>query len=280
VVSGAEVDLYDRHPINAEQVLAAVAASGGDPQRPGAADLRPHDQDHYGGVDAVLALATAAGIEDGQTVADICAGIGGPARLIAERWPGVQVLALDLNEGRCRDARRLNRLVGLDGRVCVVRADAQRVPLSPSGIDVAISQEAMLHIPDKLAVMRSILAALKPGGRFAFTDLVAAPALTESEREAIATGGMQMVNIQSTAQYRKMAVAAGFEVVQVDDLSADWVGILTERMEMYRSLRQATLDVHGGDAHDRYMAGYEVFVGLVRAGHLGGARIVLRRPLD
>lgn len=277
-MSGVDVDLYDRHPINAAQVLGAVKSAGGDLKRLAPADLRPHDQDHYGGEDAVFALAEAAGVRDGDVVADICAGIGGPARLIAETWPEASLLAIDLNEGRCHDAAELNALVGLDGRVRVVRADAQRLPLAPESIDVAISQEAMLHIPDKAAVMRSALAALRPGGRFAFTDLIALPGLTEAGRAAIAGNGMQMVTIQSIDQYKDMATEAGFEVSRTDDLSSDWIDILTERLEMYRGLRAATQEVHGGDAHDRYMSAYETFVRLVQQGDLGGARFVLTRP--
>lgn len=279
-VSADIADLYDRHPINAVQVLEAVESAGGDADSLEPADLRPFDQDHYGGVQAVLDLAEAADISAADRIADICAGIAGPARLIAERWPGAEVIALDLNEGRCHDAAQLNGLVGLSDRVRVVRANAQNLPLAPRSLDVAISQEAMLHIPDKMAVLQSAIHALRPGGRFAFTDLIALPDLTETERTAIATNGMQMVTIQSIAQYKAMAVSAGFEVARVDDLSADWIAILTERLEMYRGLRDATQRVHGDAAHDQYMSAYEVFVGLVQQGHLGGARFVLRRPAE
>ena len=56
-------DFYDRHPINAHQVLAAVARRrGGDLARLSADDLFEFDQDHYGGLAAVDALARRAAI--------------------------------------------------------------------------------------------------------------------------------------------------------------------------------------------------------------------------
>src|SRR5881392_460075 len=100
-------DFYDRHPISEPQVLAAVARRrGGDLSRLGPDDLFEFDQDHYGGLKAVDELAR----------------LAGPARFLASRR-GCRVLALELHAGRAAGGVRLNRLVGLDGRVRVVRGD-------------------------------------------------------------------------------------------------------------------------------------------------------------
>ncbi|MBI2494844.1 MAG: hypothetical protein HYV94_22460, partial [Candidatus Rokubacteria bacterium] len=54
---------YDRHPISEPQVLAAVARRQGGADGPlSADDLFDYDQDHYGGLAAVDALARRAGI--------------------------------------------------------------------------------------------------------------------------------------------------------------------------------------------------------------------------
>src|SRR5881392_3213832 len=67
-------DFYDRHPINAHQVLAAVARRrGGDLARLSADDLFEFDQDHYGGLAAVDALARRAAITAASRVRDASA---------------------------------------------------------------------------------------------------------------------------------------------------------------------------------------------------------------
>ncbi|MGH7279378.1 MAG: SAM-dependent methyltransferase, partial [Candidatus Rokuibacteriota bacterium] len=103
------LDFYDRHPISEPQVLAAVARRRSGLTAPLCADdLFDFDQDHYGGLAAVDALARKAGIEATSRVLDVCAGLGGPARFLASRR-GCQVVALELNPGRAAGARRLTR---------------------------------------------------------------------------------------------------------------------------------------------------------------------------
>ncbi len=268
--------LYDRHPINAEQILGTLREAGKDLAHLVPADLRPHDQDHYGGEAAVLALAEAVGLKDGDRVIDICAGVGGPSRLLAERFPAARFIAFDLNGGRCRGAQRLNRLVGLQDAIHVVQGDAQSTPFADECLDVAMSQEAFLHIPDKLAVLSEAARMLRIGGQLGFTDLVAGPGLTAQDREALETG-MEMRTLQSVDGYRAMFRTADLTLVRHDDLGSVWVEILTERLEMYRAMNAATRQTLGDGVHERYMDAYETFVGLVQAGRLGGGRFILRK---
>ena len=104
-------DFYDRHPISEPQVMDAVRRARG-PGPLTADDLFPFDQDHYGGLGAVDALARRAGIDRATRVLDICAGLGGPARFLASRR-GCRVVGLELNAGRAAGMARLSRLVGL-----------------------------------------------------------------------------------------------------------------------------------------------------------------------
>lgn len=277
VAAETVTDLYDRHPINAEQILDAARPAGRDVSQLSPSDLRPHDQDHYGGEAVVHELAKAAAIKPGDLVADICAGMGGPARLIAESF-GANVIGLDFNWSRCAGAAHLNRLVGMDDVVRMVRCDAQSIPLAEASLDAAVSQEALLHIPDKMRVLKGVYHALKPSAQFAFTDVVALENLTDGDRDRLASEGMQMVNLQSPAGYRHDAKAVGFEVVRETDLSSDWISILTERLKMYDEMAEATAKVHGDGAHQRYMGPYAFFVSLVQQGRLGGMRLTLRKP--
>jgi hypothetical protein len=62
---GQAIFFYSRHPITADIILSKLRASRGnlDGLRP--EDLYPHDQDHYGGLDANDVLAAATGISEG-----------------------------------------------------------------------------------------------------------------------------------------------------------------------------------------------------------------------
>lgn len=74
---------YSRHPISREQILARLAAARGNLDALLPEDLFPHDQDHYGGLEVVDALAARAGIGRDMQVADFCAGLGGRRAI----WP-------------------------------------------------------------------------------------------------------------------------------------------------------------------------------------------------
>src|SRR5712691_7306150 len=136
----AVLAFYDNHPISEAQVMAALRRRGLGLAGPTAPeDLFDLDQDHYGGPAAVEALALRAGITAGSRVLDVCAGLGGPARVLAHRR-GCRVVACELNRGRAVGAARLSRLVGLTHRVAVVPSDARALPFAGGRFDACISQ--------------------------------------------------------------------------------------------------------------------------------------------
>src|SRR5882672_11221821 len=145
-------EFYDHHPISEAGVLAALARRGrGNPEILTVDDLFEFDQDHYGGLAAVDALARRAGVGATSRVLDVCAGLGGPARFLSRRR-GAKVVALELHAGRAAGAARLNRLVKQTD-VTVVRADATTLPFAEGAFDACLSQEALLHVADKPAVL-------------------------------------------------------------------------------------------------------------------------------
>src|SRR5499426_3211972 len=170
--SGRVREYYDGHPISEARVLSAVGGQGR-AGAPTADDLFEFDQDHYGGLAAVDALARRADVGAASRVLDLCAGLGGPARFLASRR-GSSVVALELHAGRAEGAARLNRLVK-QTRVTVVRADAASLPFSAAAFDACLSQEALLHIADKPSVLGECRRVLVRGGRLAFTDWIAFP---------------------------------------------------------------------------------------------------------
>jgi len=264
------VDFYDRHPINETQVLAsacdgAAALRGLRPE-----DLWQWDQDHYGGLPAVEALARRAAIAPGMSVLDVCAGLGGPARFLAHRF-GVRVTGVDLTHSRCAAGARLTALVRLGPLVRHVRGDAQVLPFRTGAFDAAVSQEGLLHVPDKGAVLAECARVLKPRARLAFSDWVARPRLGDNERRRLFEW-MAAVSLQSLDGYRGLLARAGFDGILAEDLSGEWITILRARLRMYRGLREQTVARLGQARYDEYNQLYGFFVGLVEAGKLGGGR--------
>ena len=268
------VDFYDRHPISEGQVLAALRQRGAAGGRVGVEDLSAWDQDHYGGLAAVDALARRAEIGVDSRVLDVCAGLAGPARHVASRF-GARVTALDLNAGRAAGGARLTRLVGLEHRVVAVRGDAQLLPFRAGSFTAVVSQEGLLHVPDKGRVLAECARVLAPGGRIAFTDWIATARLDDGERRRLAEW-MVAVSIESIAGYRERLSRAGFAGIESEDLTREWRVILRERLGMYRSLRPETVARLGQARYDEYDQLYVFFVGLVEAGKLGGARFSAR----
>jgi sarcosine/dimethylglycine N-methyltransferase len=266
----AVVDFYDRHPINEAQVLESARAHA-----PPFGDLRPEDlwqwdQDHYGGLLAVETLARRAAIRPGMAVLDVCAGLGGPARFLAHQM-GVSVTGVDLTHSRCAAGNRLTALVRLSPLVRLIRTDAQMLPFRAAAFDAAVSQEGLLHVPDKGAVLAEVARVLRPGGRLAFSDWVARPRLGDNERRRL-DEWMAAVSLQGIDGYRGLLARAGFASIEAEDLSPEWIGILRERLRMYRALRDQTIPRLGAVRYDEYNQLYAFFVGLVEAGKLGGAR--------
>ena len=266
----AVVDFYDRHPINEAQILAALGRRGKDPRALVPEDLYEWDQDHYGGLAAVDALARRAEVGPASSVLDVCAGLGGPARFLARRF-GCHVAGLDLNRGRCAAGRRLTALVRLHRRVTMVNGDAQSLPFRAGSFTAVLSQEGLLHVPDKGAVLRECARVLVPGGRIAFSDWIATPRLEAGEGRRLEQW-MAATTLQNIPGYRRLLARAGFGGIEAEDLSAEWTGILRQRVRMYRAMREDTVARHGRARYDEYNRLYDFFVGLVEAGKLGGAR--------
>src|SRR5215470_20222671 len=215
---GRVKEYYDEHPISEAHVLSALGGQGF-AGAPTADDLFEFDQDHYGGLAAVDALARRSGIGAASRVLDVCAGLGGPARFVAGRR-GARVVALELHRGRAAGAARLNRLVGARS-VTVVRGDATALPFAQGAFDACLSQEALLHISDKARVLAECHRVLAPGGRIAFSDWIAFPRLGDREREQL-WEWMAATTLQTLEGYSALLGRAGFTSIEAEDLSAEW----------------------------------------------------------
>lgn len=105
-------------------------------------------------------------------------------RTSAIPWDGTEIVAdvgcgngFDLRrlvpEGRCRHAFGLDLSAGMlrsladlrhSGRLTLIRADAQQLPLREDSVDVALAMHMLYHVPDIRAAVRELRRIVKPGG--------------------------------------------------------------------------------------------------------------------
>jgi len=272
---GAVVDFYNTHPINEQQILDKMRDDGLDLTAVTEEVLQNYDQDHFGGLDANESLASLAGINADSSVLDVCCGMGGPARYFAHKF-GCRVTGVDLTQSRIDGAARLTRIAGLADRVEFQCANALAMPFEAKTFDVVISQEAFCHIPQKSRLVEECARVLKPGGCLAFTDIVTT-AKTDDETRDRLRREMTFQELESPDGYLRALDASGCRVTKLQDLSDQWREILAERLTMYRSLRDQTVE-RFGEAHFRkWDDAYSFFVNLYVTGELGGLRLLAHR---
>jgi SAM-dependent methyltransferase len=262
---------YDFHPINAEQILEAVAARGIASNAITEAALQQHDQDHYGGTAATDRLIAEAAVRAEDVVLDVCSGMGGPARYLAWKT-GCDVTGLDLTASRVGGATELTRVAGLSDLVRFVHGNALDMPFPDASFTLAIAQEAFAHIPDKRRLLAECARVLQPGGRLVFSDILHRGNLSVRDAQRLSEG-MTFSEIETLDGYAGKLGACGMAAVRMVDLTEEWTRILVERHAMYRSLASQTVARLGREHFERYDRAYGHFVGLYQSGVLAGALI-------
>jgi ubiquinone/menaquinone biosynthesis C-methylase UbiE len=269
------VRFYESHPINETQILHDLARDGIALEGLTEATLQNYDQDHFGGLAAVDILAAKAGIDRSSHVLDVCSGMGGPARYLASRI-GCRVTGLDLTPSRHQGAIRLTELVGLQHLVDFRHGSALAMPFADASFDVVIGQEAFAHVPDKPRLIAECARVVRAGGRIAFTDIMAgerlAPAAAARVQREMAFAGFETLD-----GYARLLEVRGYRVVEREDLTAQWAEILVQRLAMYRSLRDTTVERFGVEHFRRWDDTYAFFVSLFAERQLAGGRLVARR---
>jgi sarcosine/dimethylglycine N-methyltransferase len=263
---------YDRHPMSGEIIKAKLRAARGHLEGVRPEELWPHDQDHYGGIAATDALAAAASIGPGTTVADFCAGLGGTVRYLAHRY-GADVTGIELTPSRVAAAQELIALVGLQGSARVRQGNVMEAPLPDGAVEVVVSQEALCHVPDRRKTLAEAFRVLRPGGRLAMTDWIANTPLSTQDAKLM-WDGMAIQPLETLSSYKDIASAAGFRVHAAADLTDEWGPILEQRLAMYQRLREEARLAGTPMGHDAFHESYIRFVELILRRDLGGIRLV------
>lgn len=104
-----------------------------------------------------------------STVLDLGSGYGGAARRLVERF-GCNVVCVNLSEIENVRNRELNEKAGVGKKIKVIDGSFEQLKLPDRSVDIAWSQDAILHAGDRGKVLEEVDRVLKPGGQFVFTD--------------------------------------------------------------------------------------------------------------
>jgi SAM-dependent methyltransferase len=119
------------------------------------------------GFTAPVTARMVAGLQPGQRVLDVASGTGEPALEAAARvGPTGNVLGFDFVAAMLELAREKAASQGLRN-VEFRLSDGEALDVSPGTFDVATMRWGLMFMPDPLACLRRVHAALKPGGRLA-----------------------------------------------------------------------------------------------------------------
>lgn len=260
----AAVGFYDDHPLTEARVRRALGAGEPVPER-----LAELDHDSYGGPAAAVELARLAGVSAGDRVLDVCCGIAGPARTIAAHFD-CSVVGIDLNRARCVAAAHLSTLVGAAG-VAVACADAVELPFGAGAFSAVLSEDGLLHVAAKDAVLAECRRVLRPGGRLAFGDWTLGPDCSGRDRARVAKA-FAAEGLVTAATYAAALAAAGFTGVEVIDGGPGWADLVLERFDGYRRDRALLADELGDEACAAWDRRYDILVPLVADGRVGHHR--------
>jgi len=153
----------------------------------------------------------------GEVVLDLGSGGGIDVLLSAKRvGPTGKAYGLDMTDEMLALARDNQQQSGLTN-VEFLKGEIEKIPLPDNSIDVIISNCVINLSADKDRVLREAFRVLKPGGRFAISDVVARDAaVPEAVRQSPELWVACMAGALEEVSYREKLARAGFEAVDVE----------------------------------------------------------------
>ena len=165
-----------------------------------------------------MAGALAGLASPGARVLDIGSGYGGAARVLADRF-GAEVTCVNLSSVENERNRQLNEAQGLSGLIDVVDGSFDDIPAADGVFDIVWSQDAILHAPDRKAVLKEVARVLKPGGEFIFTDPMQADGLGDTAALQPIYDRIHLKSLASPQFYSRELEALGFTPVRIEEMT-------------------------------------------------------------
>ena len=172
--------------------------------------------------DAVLASlgcgnpTALAALKPGETVLDLGSGGGIDVLLSAKRvGPTGKAYGLDMTDEMLALAQENKKKSGIEN-VEFLRGEIENIPLPDNSVDVIISNCVINLSGDKDQVLKEAFRVLKPGGRFAVSDVVTRGAVPDEVRKHMLLWVGCIAGALQDSEYVAKLAAAGFENTEVE----------------------------------------------------------------
>ena len=156
-----------------------------------------------------------ADLHPGETVLDLGSGAGADVLISARRvGPGGRAIGLDMTEEMLELARANAAAAGVEN-VEFVKGYLEEIPLPDASVDVVISNCVINLAGDKPRVLAEAARVLRPGGRFAVSDVIADPGMDEATRADMADYTGCIAGALTEAEFRAALATAGLTDVEM-----------------------------------------------------------------
>ena len=155
-------------------------------------------------------------LKAGEVVLDLGSGGGIDVLLSARRvGPTGKAYGLDMTDEMLALARENQRQAGVEN-VEFLKGEIESVPLPDKAVDVVISNCVINLSADKDRVLREAFRVLKPGGRFAVSDVVVRGEVPEAVRKSMMLWVGCVAGALEEQEYRTKLAAAGFTDIDLE----------------------------------------------------------------
>ena len=155
-------------------------------------------------------------LSEGEVVLDLGSGGGIDVLLSARRvGPTGRAYGLDMTDEMVELARENQRKAGV-GNVEFLRGEIEAIPLPDNSVDVIISNCVVNLSGDKRKVIAEAFRVLKPGGRFAVSDVVVRGEVPSQVRQSMELWVGCVAGALTESEFRTYLLEAGFEQVDIE----------------------------------------------------------------
>jgi arsenite methyltransferase len=155
-------------------------------------------------------------LNPGDTVLDLGSGGGIDVLLSAKRvGPTGKAYGLDMTDDMLALARENQRKGGATN-VEFLKGEIENIPLPDNSVDVVISNCVINLSADKSRVLHEAYRVLRPGGRFAVSDVVVRGEVPADVRRNVELWVGCVAGAMEESEYRAKLAAAGFENVEIE----------------------------------------------------------------
>ena len=155
-------------------------------------------------------------LKAGEVVLDLGSGGGIDVLLSARRvGPAGKAYGLDMTDDMLALARENQRQAGVTN-VEFLKGEIERIPLPDAAVDVIISNCVINLSADKPKVLAEAFRVLRPGGRFAVSDVVMRRPVPEAVRRNLELWAGCIAGALLESDYRRLLAEAGFTQVDVE----------------------------------------------------------------